>query len=128
MFLLQSTYNKYVIEKCGEDTSLHPETDMEPWSQTVGGNKKARLYGTDNIADPHNVMPCASSMPSTCNSNPLERSDSDEVQRLKGKNEVLEQDKIEKHAMMEKIEENARLYIEMNARESNYCHKTRHQL
>ncbi|KAF5773832.1 hypothetical protein HanXRQr2_Chr13g0593121 [Helianthus annuus] len=43
-----------------------------------------------------------------------ERSDNDEVERLKEKIAELEEDKIEKHAMMEKIEEGARLYAEMN--------------
>ncbi|KAF5784632.1 hypothetical protein HanXRQr2_Chr10g0419131 [Helianthus annuus] len=38
------------------------------------------------------------------------------VQRLKEKIAELEQDKIEKHAVMEKIEESARLYAEMNER------------
>ncbi|MFS7901261.1 hypothetical protein Hanom_Chr00s185829g01833091 [Helianthus anomalus] len=79
MFLSQSTYDKYVVDKYGEDTSLHPEFDMELWSQTVGGNKKGRLYGIGNIADPHNVIPGASSMPITHSSNPQETSDSDEV-------------------------------------------------
>ncbi|MFS7974746.1 hypothetical protein Hanom_Chr10g00872331 [Helianthus anomalus] len=36
------------------------------------------------------------------------------VERLKEKISELEQDKIEKHAMMEKIEECARLFAEMN--------------
>ncbi|MFS7924142.1 hypothetical protein Hanom_Chr03g00269171 [Helianthus anomalus] len=36
------------------------------------------------------------------------------VERLKEKIAELEQDKIEKHAMLEKIEESARLYAEMN--------------
>ncbi|MFS7946199.1 hypothetical protein Hanom_Chr06g00533201 [Helianthus anomalus] len=111
-----STYDKYVVDKYGEDTSLHPEFDMELWSQTVGGNKKGRLYGIGNIVDPHNVIPGASSMPITHSSNPQETSDSDEVQRLKEKIAELEQDKIEKHAVMEKIEESARLYAEMNER------------
>ncbi|MFS7910711.1 hypothetical protein Hanom_Chr02g00109411 [Helianthus anomalus] len=114
MFLSQSTYDKYVVDIFGEDTSLHPEFDMELWAQTVGGNKKGRLYGIGNIADPHNVIPEASPMPITHSSNPQERSD--EVQRLKEKIAELEQDKIEKHAVMEKIEESARLYAEMNVR------------
>ncbi|KAI7740036.1 hypothetical protein M8C21_006212, partial [Ambrosia artemisiifolia] len=104
-----STYNTYVIEKYGEDTSLHPNIDMELLSQTVGGKKKGRLYGVGNFADPRGVMPSAPSMPST-------HSDSNEnyyiepsykVQQLKEKIAELEKDKIEKHAMMEKIEESA---------------------
>ncbi|KAI7732951.1 hypothetical protein M8C21_004237 [Ambrosia artemisiifolia] len=51
-----STYNKYVIEKYGEDTSLHPEIDMELCSQTASGKKKGRMYGTDNIVDPFVMM------------------------------------------------------------------------
>ncbi|MFS7966707.1 hypothetical protein Hanom_Chr09g00776931 [Helianthus anomalus] len=39
-----------------------------------------------------------------------------QVERLKEKIAELEQDKIEKHAMMEKIEEGARLFAEMNAK------------
>ncbi|MFS7976737.1 putative transposase, Ptta/En/Spm, plant [Helianthus anomalus] len=66
----EGTYDKYVVDKYGEDTSLHPEFDMELWSQTIGGNKKGRLYGIGNIADPHNVIPGASSMPITQSSNP----------------------------------------------------------
>ncbi|KAJ0520753.1 hypothetical protein HanIR_Chr10g0462911 [Helianthus annuus] len=89
---------------------------MELWSQMVGGNKKGRLCGIGNIADPHNVIPGASSMPITHSSNPQERSHSDEVQHLKEKIVELEQDKIEKHAVMEKIKESARLYAEMNER------------
>ncbi|MFS8024669.1 hypothetical protein Hanom_Chr16g01466101 [Helianthus anomalus] len=45
-----------------------------------------------------------------------ERSDNDEVERLKEKIAELEQDKIKKHAMMEIIEEVVRLYAEMNAK------------
>ncbi|KAI7749415.1 hypothetical protein M8C21_018777 [Ambrosia artemisiifolia] len=39
-----------------------------------------------------------------------------QVQQLKEKIAESEQDKIEKHAMMEKIEENSRIYAEMNER------------
>ncbi|KAL8241907.1 hypothetical protein R6Q59_012209 [Mikania micrantha] len=67
------------------------------------------MYGSSKIVDPYVVMTGAPSMPSTESSNPPRRSD--EVQRLK---EQIEQDKVEKQAMMEKIEENARLYAEMN--------------
>ncbi|KAI7728947.1 hypothetical protein M8C21_003286 [Ambrosia artemisiifolia] len=77
-----STYNDYIINKYGEDTSLHPEIDMDLWSQTAGGKKKGRLYGTGNIADPYVVLTGASSMPSTHNSYPPGRSDSDEVRIL----------------------------------------------
>ncbi|KAM0049544.1 hypothetical protein Hdeb2414_s0008g00287161 [Helianthus debilis subsp. tardiflorus] len=97
------TYNRYVVDKYGEDTNLHPEIDMELLSQTVGGKKKGKMYGIGTIADSHVVMMGAQ-----------ERSDNDEVERLKEKITELEQDKIEKHAMMEKIEEGTRLYAEMN--------------
>ncbi|MFS8009319.1 hypothetical protein Hanom_Chr14g01283321 [Helianthus anomalus] len=43
-----------------------------------------------------------------------ERSENDEVELLMEKITELEQDKIEKHAMVEKIEEGVRLYGEMN--------------
>ncbi|MFS8001863.1 hypothetical protein Hanom_Chr13g01195331 [Helianthus anomalus] len=79
MFLSQSTYDKYVVDKYGEDTSLHLEFDMELWSPTVDGNKKGKLYGIGNIADPHNVISRTSSMPITHSSNLQERSDDDEV-------------------------------------------------
>ncbi|KAI7757711.1 hypothetical protein M8C21_014181 [Ambrosia artemisiifolia] len=81
-----NTYNKYVIEKYGEDTSLHPDIDMELLSQTVGGKRNGRLYGIGNFANPRDVMSGAPSMPSTHSSYTQERSDSDEVQQLKGKN------------------------------------------
>ncbi|KAD7479094.1 hypothetical protein E3N88_02230 [Mikania micrantha] len=71
--------------------------------------KKGRLYGSSNSVDPYVVMAGASSMSGTGSSYPPSRND--EVQRLK---EQIEQDKVEKQAMMEKIEENARLYAEMN--------------
>ncbi|KAM0070835.1 hypothetical protein Hdeb2414_s0001g00017881 [Helianthus debilis subsp. tardiflorus] len=76
---------------------------MEFLSQTVGGKKKGKMYRIGTIADARVVMMGAQ-----------ERSDSDEVERLKEKIAELEQDKVEKHAIMEKIEEGARLYAEMN--------------
>ncbi|MFS8030549.1 hypothetical protein Hanom_Chr17g01535341 [Helianthus anomalus] len=97
------TYNKYAVDKYGEDTGLHPEIDMELLSQTVGGKKKGKMYGIGTTADSRVMMMGAQ-----------ERSDNDEVERLKKKITELEQDKIEKHVMMEKIEEGARLYAEMN--------------
>ncbi|MFS7931905.1 hypothetical protein Hanom_Chr04g00361501 [Helianthus anomalus] len=60
-----------------------------------------------------------------------ERSDNDEVERLKEKIAELEQYKIKKHAMMEISEEFVRLYAEMNAKIqmlSKNRHKTCHQL
>ncbi|KAI7749194.1 hypothetical protein M8C21_028249, partial [Ambrosia artemisiifolia] len=39
------TYNKYVIEKYGEDTSLHPEIDMELWSQIAGATVEGKNSG-----------------------------------------------------------------------------------
>ncbi|MFS8026223.1 hypothetical protein Hanom_Chr16g01484321 [Helianthus anomalus] len=61
------------------------------------------MYGIGTIDDSRVVMTGAQ-----------ERSDNNEVERLKEKIAELEQDKIQKHAMMEKIEEGARLYAEMN--------------
>ncbi|KAJ0900002.1 hypothetical protein HanPSC8_Chr08g0308531 [Helianthus annuus] len=97
------TYNNYVVDKYGEDTSLHPEIDMELLPQTVGGKKAGRMYGIGTIADPGVVR--------------VHKRDVTMirfVERLKEKIAELVQDKIEKHAMMEKIEEGARLYAEMN--------------
>ncbi|KAJ0544842.1 hypothetical protein HanIR_Chr08g0342931 [Helianthus annuus] len=65
--------------------------------------KKGKMYGIGTIANSRVVMMGSQ-----------ERSDNDEVERLKEKIAELKQDKIEKHAMMEKIEEGARLYAEMN--------------
>ncbi|MFS8022562.1 hypothetical protein Hanom_Chr16g01440971 [Helianthus anomalus] len=61
------------------------------------------MYGIDTIVDSHVVMMGAQ-----------KKSDNDEVERLKEKIAELEQDKIAKHAMMEKIEEGTRLYGEIN--------------
>ncbi|KAD7479379.1 hypothetical protein E3N88_02515 [Mikania micrantha] len=79
------------------------------WVDSRARESYGRMYGSSKIVDPYVVMTGAPSMPSTESSNPPRRSD--EVQRLK---EQIEQDKVEKQAMMEKIEENARLYAEMN--------------
>ncbi|KAL8268058.1 hypothetical protein R6Q59_001856, partial [Mikania micrantha] len=103
------TYKDYVKEKNEENDNLDPEFDMDLWLRTTGGRKKGRVYGSSNNTDPYVVMAGASTMPSTDSSYPPGRCD--EVQRLK---ELIEQDKVEKQAMMEKIEENARLYAEMN--------------
>ncbi|MFS8008147.1 hypothetical protein Hanom_Chr14g01269281 [Helianthus anomalus] len=101
----QETYNKHVVDKYGKDTSLHPEIDMELLSQSVGGKKKGKTYGIGTIADSRVVMMGAQ-----------ERSDNDEVCGTVEEKKIteLEQDKIEKHAMMEKIEEGVMLYAEMN--------------
>ncbi|KAJ0763937.1 hypothetical protein HanPI659440_Chr08g0286581 [Helianthus annuus] len=61
------------------------------------------MYGIGTIADPCVLMMGAQ-----------ERSDNDEVEQLKEKVAELEQDKKEKHAMIEKIEQGARLYTKMN--------------
>ncbi|MFS7898827.1 hypothetical protein Hanom_Chr00s030833g01769971 [Helianthus anomalus] len=91
------TYNNYVVDKYGENTSLHLEIDKELLPQTVGGKKAGRMYGIDTIADPRVV-----------------RVHKRDVERLMEKIAELVQDKIEKHAMMKKIEEGVRLYAEMN--------------
>ncbi|KAL8259095.1 hypothetical protein R6Q59_027048 [Mikania micrantha] len=103
------TYKEYVQEKNAEDDNLDSEFDLDLWLRTTGGKKKGRLYGSSNTVDPYVVMAGASSMPGTGSSYPPSKSD--EVQRLK---EQIEKDKEEKQAMMEKIEENTRLYAEMN--------------
>ncbi|KAL8236673.1 hypothetical protein R6Q59_017754 [Mikania micrantha] len=105
------TYKEYVKEKNAEDDYSDSEFDLDLWLRTTGGKKKGRLYGSSNSVDPYVVMAGASSMSGTGSSYPPSRSD--EVQRLK---EQIEQDKVEKQAMMEKIEENARLYAEMNGK------------
>ncbi|MFS7971388.1 hypothetical protein Hanom_Chr09g00832181 [Helianthus anomalus] len=75
--------------------------------------KKGKMYGFGTIADSRVVMMVHKR----------------EVTLTVRKKE-LEQDKIEKHAMMEKIEQGGRLYAEMNEKIQmlSVCHKTRHQL
>ncbi|KAF5790061.1 hypothetical protein HanXRQr2_Chr09g0378591 [Helianthus annuus] len=70
------------------------------------------MYGIGTIADSRVVM-----------MGTQERSDHNEVERLKEKIAKLEQDKIEKHAMMEKIEQGARLYAKMNKKIQNVVAK-----
>ncbi|MFS8008167.1 hypothetical protein Hanom_Chr14g01269501 [Helianthus anomalus] len=53
MCLSQETYNKYVVDKYGKDTILHPEIDMELLLQRVGGKKKCKMYGIGTITDLH---------------------------------------------------------------------------
>ncbi|XP_076894585.1 uncharacterized protein LOC143546925 [Bidens hawaiensis] len=67
------SYKKLVVKKYGEDSSLHPEFDMELWSRTAEGKKKLRLYGTSNITDPYVVLTGAPSLPSNGSSFPSGR-------------------------------------------------------
>ncbi|MFS7960016.1 hypothetical protein Hanom_Chr08g00697991 [Helianthus anomalus] len=76
---------------------------MELLPQTVGGTKTVRMYGIGTIADPR-VMRVHKRDVTMIRF----------VEQLKEKIAELVQDKIEKHAMMEKIEEGARLYAEVN--------------
>ncbi|XP_076947037.1 uncharacterized protein LOC143618846 [Bidens hawaiensis] len=102
--------------KYGDDISLHPEFDMELWLSVAGGTKKRRLYGTSNITDPYVVLTGAPAKPNT-DFFPSARSAT-----IGGKNTELEREKVaelergkvEKQAMLEKIEENARLLAKMN--------------
>ncbi|KAI7756222.1 hypothetical protein M8C21_000894, partial [Ambrosia artemisiifolia] len=74
-----STYNEYIIKKYGEDTSLLPEIDMDLWSLAAGGKKKGLCVNESSY---------------------IELGATERIVEL-------EQDKIEKHAMMEKLEESA---------------------
>ncbi|XP_076949153.1 uncharacterized protein LOC143621697 [Bidens hawaiensis] len=109
------SYQKYVKERHGDDASKHPLFDPDSWVQAVGGKKKGRLYGFNDISDPHAVMTGIPSMPGTSTS--YLPATNEEVQRLNEKIAQLQQEKeterlekekerSEKLTMMEQIEQN----------------------
>ncbi|KAK1411222.1 hypothetical protein QVD17_37768 [Tagetes erecta] len=119
-------YKEFVAERYVETDILPPELDMDLWIQSSGGKKKGRLYGIGNTSDLYLVLTGALSIPRT---EPPGRSE--EVQRLKEQIAELEREKAEKNAMKEKIEENTRLYAEMNEKLQMFhktCHKTFHHV
>ncbi|KAK1420247.1 hypothetical protein QVD17_21690 [Tagetes erecta] len=80
------TINKYkesVVEKYGENDNLHPELDVVCGHKLAGARKNVDCTGLAAL-----------------------------VQRLKEQIAELELDNAEKNAMIEKIEENMRLYAE----------------
>ncbi|XP_076944443.1 uncharacterized protein LOC143615093 isoform X2 [Bidens hawaiensis] len=108
-------YHKYVKERHGDDASKRPLFDPDSWVQAVGGKKKGRLYGFNDISDPHAVMTGIPSTPGTSASYLPARNE--EVQRLneeivqlrqEKETETLEKEKerAEKLSMMEQIKEN----------------------
>ncbi|XP_076924188.1 uncharacterized protein LOC143586547 [Bidens hawaiensis] len=43
-------YNGYVVEKYGDDRSMHPKFDEDLWSRATGGIKKGKMYGLTNVS------------------------------------------------------------------------------
>jgi len=64
-----------VKEKYGDDASKRPLFDQDSWVQAVGGKKKGRLYGFNDIRDPHLMMTGIPSTESTSTLNLPERNE-----------------------------------------------------
>ncbi|MFS7991630.1 putative transposase, Ptta/En/Spm, plant [Helianthus anomalus] len=63
------SYKKYVKDKYGDGASKRPLFDEDSWIQAGGGKKKGRIYGFNDINDPHLLMTGTPSTPGTTSRN-----------------------------------------------------------
>lgn len=70
-----TTTKVYVNGRRGEDTSVHTPIDVDVCSQAVGGKKKRKLCGSNDVTNQFVVMTGSSKTPSTSVSYPSERHD-----------------------------------------------------
>ncbi|KAK9057744.1 hypothetical protein SSX86_022582 [Deinandra increscens subsp. villosa] len=83
------SYKEQVKQKYTDGSNKRPIFDVHTWTEVVGGKKKGRLYGFNDVSDPSVMMTGKPSTPST-STLPTRN---EEVQRLNEKIAQLEQEK-----------------------------------